>query len=63
MTTKPPLLTIEQVAQRLNIKLRNAYELLAPGGRLHALRIQVSHKVVRVDADKLEEFLSRDTTR
>lgn len=52
-----PLLTVEQVAERLNVKVRAAYELLAVGGRLAHLRIPISRKAVRVDPDKLEEFL------
>lgn len=52
-----PLLTVEQVATRLNVTVRAAYELLAEGGRLAHLKIKISHKAVRVDANKLEEFL------
>ena len=51
------LLTPEQVAQRLNISTRAAYDLLAPGGRLHGVRIKLGRRIVRVDAADLEAYL------
>jgi excisionase family DNA binding protein len=56
MTTKP-LLTPADVAVRLKVKLRTAYDMLAPGGKLHHLRIDLGHKTVRIDPDKLEQFI------
>lgn len=52
------LLTPDQVAARLNIKLRLAYTMLAPGGQLHHLRIDLGRKSVRVDPARLEEYLA-----
>lgn len=51
------LLKPQQVADRLNIELRTAYDMLAEGGALHHLRIQLGHKTLRVDPDALEHFI------
>lgn len=52
------LLTAHEVADRLSVPLRTAYDLLAVGGKLHHLRIELSPKVIRVDPDKLDAFLA-----
>jgi len=52
-----PLLTPQDVADRLNVKIRTAYDMLAPGGVLHHLRIDLGHKTIRVRRDALEEFI------
>lgn len=57
-TETDTLMTPEQVAKRLNVKLRTAYDMLAPGGTLHHLRISLGHKTIRVDPEKLEAHLS-----
>lgn len=62
MTTQP-LLTPSDVAARLKVKLRTAYDMLAPGGKLHHLRIDLGHKTVRVDAGKLEQFIGEGATK
>lgn len=61
MTT--PLLTPKDIAERLQIKLRTAYEYLAPGGPLHHLRIELGPKTVRVDPEKFEKFLDDGNNR
>lgn len=53
----PPLLTPVQIAERLGVATRTAYDLLAKGGALHHLRIQISPKIVRVDAQAFDEYL------
>lgn len=58
-TPHPPLLTIGEVAVRLNIKRRTAYEYLAPGGPLHHLRIELGPKTIRVHPDELEKFIKK----
>lgn len=55
----PQLLTPDQVAQRLNIKKRTVYEMLAEGGALHHLRIELGGKLLRVDPEKLEEHIRK----
>lgn len=55
-----PLLTPQDVAERLNVKLRTAYDMLAPGGVLHHLRIDLGHKTIRVRRDALEAFIHAD---
>lgn len=54
------LLTPQQIAERLSVKLRTAYEYLAPGGPLHHLRIEIGPKTVRVDPQKFEKFIKGD---
>lgn len=54
-----PLLTPAQVAQRLNVKKRTVLQMLAEGGRLHHLRVDVGPKVVRVDPEALQEFIDK----
>lgn len=56
MSTKP-LMTPADVAVRLNVKLRTAYDMLAPGGVLHHLRIELGHKTIRIRPDDLETFI------
>lgn len=53
------LLTPEQVADRLNVKKRTVYEMLARGGALHHLRIELGGKLLRVDPAKLEEHIAK----
>ena len=55
---RPPLITPADVAARLNIKYRAALELLAPGGALNALRIDIGPKTIRVDPVALEQLIS-----
>lgn len=57
--TDRPMLTPDEIAHRLNIKLRTAYEYLAPGGKLHHLRVQLGPKTIRVDPDRFEQFLKQ----
>lgn len=52
-----PLLTPADVAGRLNVSLRTAYDMLSPGGPMGHLRIKVSKKVVRVDPIAFEQYL------
>jgi excisionase family DNA binding protein len=54
-----PLLTPQDVAERLNVKIRTAYDMLAPGGVLHHLRIDLGHKTIRVRRDALEQFIEQ----
>ncbi len=56
---KPELLKPQQVADRLNVELRTAYAMLAPGGVLHHLRKDFGHKTIRVCPDALEEFIQQ----
>ena len=51
------LLTVEEVAERLDVKLRTAYDLLAPGGSLHHLRIELGPKTIRVNPEDFEAFI------
>jgi hypothetical protein len=53
----PPLLTPADIAARLNVSKRAAYDMLAPGGPLSHLRIKISTKVVRVNSDAFEAYL------
>lgn len=57
--TDVPLLTPSEVAARLKIKTRTAYEYLAPGGPLHHLRIEFGPKTIRVHPDALEKFIQK----
>lgn len=57
--TPEPLLTPQDVADRLNVKIRTAYEYLAPGGVLHHLRIDLGHKTIRIRRDALENFIKQ----
>ena len=52
-----PLLTPQDVADRLNVKLRTAYDMLAPGGVIHHLRIDLGHRTIRVNRDALEAHI------
>lgn len=54
-----PLLTPQDVADRLNVKIRTAYDMLAPGGVLHHLRIDLGHRTIRIRRDALEAFIKR----
>lgn len=54
-----PLLTPQDVADRLNVKIRTAYDMLAPGGKLHHLRIDLGHKTIRIRRDALENFIKQ----
>lgn len=53
------LITPEEVADRLVIQKRTAYQYLAPGGPLHHLRVKVGG-TIRVDADAFEQYLTQD---
>ena len=52
-----PLLTPQQIAERLQIKVRTAYDYLAPGGRLHHLRKDIGPKIIRVDPEAFENWI------
>lgn len=54
-----PLLTPQDVAERLNVKIRTAYDMLSPGGALHHLRIKLGHKTIRIRRDALETFIEQ----
>lgn len=56
--TPPPLLTPRAVAERINVKPKQVYVMLAPGGVLHSLRIDLGPKMLRIDAQKLEELIA-----
>jgi excisionase family DNA binding protein len=51
------LLTPADVARRLNVRPRTAYDYLAPGGCLHHLRISVGPRTVRVRASDLDKYI------
>lgn len=53
------LLTPEQVAERLQLKRRTVLEMLAEGGVLSHLRIEITPKVIRVRAESLEAHLTK----
>lgn len=53
------LLTPQEVADRLRVKLRTAYDYLGPDGPLHHLRIELGPKTIRVDPRALEEWIAR----
>ncbi len=53
------LLTPQEVADRLQVKLRTAYEYLAPGGPLYELRIEIGPKMVRVDPEAFENWINQ----
>lgn len=53
-----PLLTPSDVAARLNISLRAVYDLLAPGGALYDLRVEIGHKTIRVRPAALDQFVA-----
>jgi excisionase family DNA binding protein len=59
-TTTRPLLTVAQVAERLNISRSAAYDLVRPHGGLPAVRIGRS---VRVHPDALDEFVANGGDR
>lgn len=53
------LLKPADVAQRMNVELRQAYAMLAPGGVLHHLRKDFGRKTVRVCPEALEKFIQQ----
>lgn len=53
------LLTPQEIADRLQVKLRTAYEYLAPGGPLYHLRIELGPKTVRVDPQAFENYIKQ----
>lgn len=57
--TPDPLMTPQDLAERLNVKIRTAYDMLAPGGVLHHLRIDLGHKTIRIRRDALEQFIEQ----
>lgn len=58
--TKPePLLTPADIAARLKIKQRTVYDMLAPGGTLHHLRIELGPKTIRVRPQDFENFIQQ----
>lgn len=59
MDNPEPLLTPADVATRLNVKLRTAYDMLSPGGSLHHLRVQLGSKTIRVRPQDLEQFIDK----
>lgn len=57
------LLTPAEVAARLRIKPRTVYDLLAPGGSLHHLRLEIGPKTIRVRAADFEDYLDEKAAR
>lgn len=53
------LLTPSQVAERLKLSVKTVYLMLAPGGKLHELRIDLGPKAIRVRSAALDRYLSR----
>lgn len=53
------LLTPQEIADRLQVKLRTAYEYLAPGGPLHHLRIEIGPKTIRVRPEDFENYIKQ----
>lgn len=51
------LLRPQEIAERLQISVRTAYEYLAPGGPLHHLRIELGPKTVRVSPQGFENYI------
>lgn len=63
MNEATTLLTPQDVADRLQIKLRTAYEYLAPGGPLYHLRIEIGPKTIRVNPKDFDQFLVDNVAR
>lgn len=55
------LLTPQEIADRLQIKLRTVYDYLAPGGPLHHLRIELGPKTIRVNPEDFENYIKQGT--
>lgn len=58
MADQNPTLTAVDIARRLRVKPRTAYDMLAPGGVLHHLRLPLGAGTVRVDAAEFEKYLA-----
>jgi excisionase family DNA binding protein len=56
-TETDELLTIAEVAGYLKVHVKTAEKMLAPGGRLHALRIQIASRTIRVSKSDLERHI------
>lgn len=59
MTTDRPLLTPVEVAERLRVKPRTVYDMLARGGPMAHLRIELGPKTIRVHPDALDAYLQQ----
>lgn len=54
------LLTADDVAARLAISTRSAYDLMAPGGALHPFAVRISRKVVRIAEQDLDAYIENN---
>jgi len=52
------LITVPEMAERLNIPVRTVYAMLEQGGPMESLRINIGPKLVRVDPMQLEVWLA-----
>ena len=53
------LLTVAELANKLNVGKKTAYRMLSPGGELSHLRVVFNQKTIRIPRDKLDEHLEQ----